>query len=106
MTVKEQKRTHVELDVKQLDDKELETLVSSILQTAPNGTLYAGNQMLQSSVSALGVAHTAFKTSNDAANAAQAGSAGTGEDNGIQTSFAVGWPGSGESLIVVVVDGF
>jgi hypothetical protein len=65
VTIKEQKRKHIELDVGQLDDQTLGMLVSGIVQTAPTGTLYAGNPAIQGCVGSLTSAATAWKHAGD-----------------------------------------
>jgi hypothetical protein len=61
MSIKETRRLHIELDVGQLDDKALETLVSGILQTAPAGALYAGSPAIKGCITDLSTAVTTWK---------------------------------------------
>jgi hypothetical protein len=64
--IKEMKRIHVELDVSQLDDQALGTLVSGVLQTAPSGALYAGNPAIQGCLGSLKTAVSAWEQTGDA----------------------------------------
>lgn len=56
---------HVALDVNQLDDSDLEDRVSTILQTAPQGTLYASSPAIQACVGTMSMANDAYKAAGD-----------------------------------------
>lgn len=63
---------HVGMDVSRLGEEGLKTLVSGILQTASQSTLYASSPVVQACVAALSVASAKHQAAEDAVIAAEA----------------------------------